>query len=81
MLSFPWPSPAAGAYPGQSACMPSLSMYEPMRSINMSMRLLPQNNSPLKTMGRHAEHTERFRFIDDAVVLRTRRPRTRAGLV
>ena len=61
--------------------MPSLSMYEPMRSINMSMRLLSQNNSPLKTMGRHAEHTERFRFIDDAVVLRTRQTADRAGLV
>ena len=52
--------------------MPSLSMYEPMRSINMSMRLLPQNNSPLKTMV-GTPNTERFRFIDDAVVLRTRR--------
>ena len=31
--------------------------------------------------GRHAEHTERFRFIDDAVVLRTRRTADRAGLV
>jgi len=44
-----------------------------MRSISMSMRSPPQNKFAVEDHGRHAEHAERLRFIDDAIVLGARR--------